>query len=336
MALKVEFHEVADLPGLERLWREETDWGEETQALRRWFMEAPFGKPSVVTAEDERTGKMVGQFRFMPSRVSFGGREVSAVRPFGTIVTKEAHEAAEGRGTLDNPIAVMYLRAVEEFRARGAGLLYIVPDERWVGLFKRWASALRMFQIEYASFPLWSLPLPLSPSTAAPLPLGEGFTASPLRDWDDGRVDGLWAASRHLHGCMLVRDAKLLRWKLANAEHAVTAVERGGELAGLVASRAKGDRQWLVCDLLAADAGDSLRATLAAAANVAHAESLARTGAQEIRKVAVLATPLMEPAVQSLGFARDDYDFPLVVHLLDESLSIEDFHPSRWYVSAND
>jgi hypothetical protein len=332
MTLKLEFHEVADLPGLERLWQEETDWGEETQALRRWFMEAPFGKPAVVVATDGETGKAVGQFRFMPMRVSVNGRDVSAVRPFGTIVTKEAHEAAEASGVLDNPIAAMYLHGVEEFRARGAGLMYIVPDERWVGLFRRWASALRMFQIEYASFPLWSLPLPLADE---PLPLGEGFTASPLAAWDE-RVDKLWEAARRLHGCMAVRDADVLRWRLAQADYTVTAVERAGELVGLVASREKGDRQWLICDLLAADGGEALRATLAAAVNVGHEASAARDRLAGLRKVAVLATPVMEPVVRSLGFARDEYDFPLVVHVLDESLRAEDLSPERWYVSAND
>jgi hypothetical protein len=331
MTLSLEFHEVADVPDLDRLWQEETDWGEQTQALRRWFMEAPFGKPAVVVASDEQTGKAVGQFRFMPMRVSVNGRDVSAVRPFGTIVTKEAHEAADGRGTLDNPIAVMYLRAVEEFRSRGVGLMYIVPDERWVGLFKRWASALRMFQIEYASFPLWSLPLPLADG---PLSLGEGFTASPLAAWDE-RVDRLWETARTLHGCMAVREAGVLRWRLSQAAYSVTAVERVGELVGLVASREKGDRQWLVCDLLAADDREALRATLAAAVNVGQAEADAR-GADELRKAAVLATPVMEPIVRGLGFARDEYDFPLVVHVLDESLRAEDVSPARWYVSAND
>jgi hypothetical protein len=294
-------------------------------------MEAPFGKPAVVVATDGETGKAVGQFRFMPMRVSVNGRDVSAVRPFGTIVTKEAHEAAEARGVLDNPIAAMYLRAVEEFRARGVGLMYIVPDERWVGLFKRWASALRMFQIEYDSFPLWSLPLPLT----SPLPLGEGFTAAPLAAWDE-RVDRLWESARRLHGCMAVRDADVLRWRLTQATYSVTAVERSGELVGLVASREKGDRQWLICDLLAADDGDALRATLAAAANVGHAEAVAHGSADGLRKVAVLATHVMEPAVRGLGFARDEYDFPLVVHVLDESLRAEDVSPARWYVSAND
>ncbi|HXQ72079.1 MAG TPA: hypothetical protein VN844_16405 [Pyrinomonadaceae bacterium] len=331
MGLTLEFHEVADLPSLDRLWAEETDWGEQSSELRRWFMEAPFGKPSVVIASDDTTGKAVGQFRFMPARVSVNGREVSAVRPFGTIVTKDAHEAAAARGPLDNPIWAMYFRGVDEFRARGIELIYIVPDERWVGFLKRGSVILAMAGMKYGSFPLWSLQLPL---TDGPMSLGEGFTASSLVNWDE--VDQLWEASRKLHGCMVVRDANMLRWKLAQATFTITAIKCDGKLVGLVASREKGDRQWLICDLLAADDGPALRATLAAAVNAGHEEAIARVGANELRKAGVLATSVMEPAVRSLGFERDEYDFPLVVQVLDKSLQADDVKLERWYVSAND
>jgi hypothetical protein len=327
MAIELEFHEVADLPGLEQLWRDETDWGEETlRSLHQWFMAAPFGKPRIVVARDDRSGAIVGQFRFMPSRVSIDGREVRAHRPFGTIITQEMRDGMKSVNPLKQPAVAMYLRAVEELRARGEQLIYMVPDPRWVRMFKMFGF------LQTGSFPLWSRPLPL----AAPLPLGDGFEAAEFTAWDHEAVDRLWESARSLHGCMAIRDAATLRWKLANAKYTVTAVRRGGELAGLVAARAKGDRQWLVCDLLAADAGPSLRAALAAAANVAHEESLARAGDREIRKVAVLATNVMEPAVRELGFERDDYDFPIVAHVLDESLRPEEVAPSRWYVSAND
>ena len=323
MAIDLEFHEVADLPGLEQLWREETDWGEETlKSLHQWFMAAPFGKPRIVVARDDRSGEIVGQFRFMPALVSVDGREVRAHRPFGTIITKAMREGMTSLNPLKQPAVAMYLRAVEELKARGEQLVYMVPDPRWVRMFKMFGF------LQTGSFPLWSRPVPLP----EPLPLPDGFEAAEFTSWEPEAVDRLWELARGLHGCMAVRDAATLRWKLANARHTVTAVYRSGELAGLVASRAKGDRQWLVCDLLAADAGPSLHAALAAAANVANEESLVR----DLRKVAVLATPVIEPVVRELGFARDAYDFPIVTHVLDESLRREEVAPSRWYVSAND
>jgi len=327
MAFKLEFHQVADLPGLERLWQEATDWSQQTfSSLHAWFMEAPFGKPSIVVALDDRSGEIVGQFRFMPSRVSVDGNEVRAYRPFGTIISKAMREAVESNNPFDQPAVAMYRHAITELQARGEQLIYMVPDPRWFRLFK-------MFPfLQTGSFPLWSLPLPIEELPS----LGQGYRAGALIAWDDKRLDQLYSAARRLHGCMVVRDAASLRWKLGNANYTVTAVERGEELVGLVAARAKGDRQWLVCDLLALDDYEAMRATLAAAVGVAHAKSLESNGAQPVHKVAVLVTPVMERAARNLGFVRDDYDFPLVVQVLGESIAPEEVDPARWYVSAND
>jgi hypothetical protein len=191
MTLKLEFHEVADLPGLERLWQEATDWGEQTlRRLHEWFMEAPFGRPRIVVATDAESGENIGQFRFMPSRVSVDGREVRAHRPFGTIITTRMREAVKSSNPLEQPAVAMYMHAVAELQARGEQLIYMVPDPRWVRLFK-------MFPfLQTGSFPLWSLPVPLE---AGPLALGRGFTAAPLAAWGDGRVDALWNAARRVH-----------------------------------------------------------------------------------------------------------------------------------------
>jgi hypothetical protein len=250
---------------------------------------------------------------------------VRAFRPGAPIVAKSFR--FRSANPFSHPVVAMYRHAVKALRARGDGLIYMVPDPRWVRLFK-------MFPfLQTGSFPLWRLPLPL----ASPLPLGEGFTAAPLEVWDE-RVDALWQTACRLHGCMVVRDSRTLPWKLGEAQHEVIAIERGGELVGLTASRRrKNEEQWLVCDLLAADNGDALRATLAAVANLAHERALASLASPKpIRKVTLLTTPAMQPVVSSLGFVRDEYDFPLVVHVLDESLRAEDVNPSRWYVTAND
>jgi hypothetical protein len=112
-------------------------------------------------------------------------------------------------------------------------------------------------------------------------------------------------------------------------------VTRNGELIGLLASRAKGDRQWLLCDLLAQDDGDALRACLAAGCNLANARSDG-DASSSVRKVAVLLTPPMADVARDLGFQRDEYNFPLVVHPLDPEIRGETVDPSRWYISAND
>jgi hypothetical protein len=314
-----------DLPGVQRLWKEEAGWGTLADEIwRRYVVEAPMGGISGTVATDTDTGAIVGLFAFVPSIVWVDGREISAFRPGAPIVAKSFRFRSPN--PLSHPVVAMYKFAVKALRARGDGLIYMVPDPRWLRLFKIFPF------LQTGSFPLWRLDLPI----AAPLPLGEGFTASPLAAWDE-RVDRLWKAARKLHGCMVVRDSRTLPWKLSGAHHDVIAVERHGELVGLSASRQrKNEEQWLVCDLLAADDGDALRATLAAVGNLANERSAeSALPSKPIRKITVLASPLMEPIIRSLGFVRDAYDFPLVVHALDPSLKAA-LHPSRWFVSAND
>ncbi len=324
MELTYRLVQESDLPGVQTLWKEEANWGTFDEELwRRYVIEAPFGSISGTVATDAESGKIVGQFAFVPSIVSVNGRDIKAFRPGAPIVARGLR--FRSANPLSHPVVAMYKFAIKALRERGDGLIYMVPDARWVRLF-------RLFPfLQIGSFPLWKIPLPL----AEPLPLGEGFVANPLTTWDE-RVDRLWEASRKLHGCMVVRDSRTLPWKLSDAQYDVLGVERGGELVGLAASRRKGE-QWLICDVLTMDLGESLRATLAATANLAHAKAPSMNAAgKPVPKVTVLATPAIEKVVRELGFVRDAYDFPLVVHVLNPSLKKEDLNPALWYVSAND
>lgn len=315
-----------DLPGLQRLWREETDWGALAEEMwQRLVVGAPeWARISGAVATDE-SGAIVGQFAFVPSLVAVGGREVRAFRPGAPIVSRSLR--FRDSNPVNHPAVRMYNYAVKALRARGDGLIYMVPDPRWLRLFK-------MFPfLRCGSFPLWQLPLPLG----RPLSAAAGYSAGRLTTLDDERIDRLWKRARGLYDCLVVRNSRTLAWKLDETGYEVVGVERGGELVGLASARAKGDRQWLLCDVVAADAGDAMRETLLAAVNAGHERALAAAGAAKpLHKIAVLATPLMEPALRALGFVRGPYDFPLVVHVLDPSLSKHDVSPPRWYVSAND
>jgi hypothetical protein len=317
------------VPGLERLWEEETDWGTLTEDLKQWFFETPGDKPYIVAAHDEDSGDIVGQFLFLPSLVCVNGCEVRAIRPFGTIVSTALRGAVRSPNPLHQPAAAMYLHAVKELQARHYRLVHMLPNPAWARFF-------RMLPfLHSASFPLWSLRLPLAADAPA-LALGDGFTNAPPPSWDDGRVNRLWQTWSGFHACSLVRDARILPWKIKLSGYHLTAVERNGELVGLAASRQKGEGQYLICDLLAADMGDALRATLAAVVNRGHMESMVVPSNKPIRKVALLVTPRMEPVVRDLGFERDAYNFSLTIHILDPTLSKEEVDPKHWYVSAND
>ena len=318
-------YQDADIPALLRLWEEETSWGSLTAPQwRDKYIDRPDGPAVIVVAVDER-GDVAGQGVCAPARVGLGDREVRAARLSALILRKELRRALLSLNPLNHPVAMLYRYAVDVLRERGEGMIYSVPDPRWMRL-------LRIFPaLHSGTFPLYSLALPL----AAPVPLDHGYTVGPLQAWDQ-RVDRLWEVASRGYGCMVARDSRVLRWKVGNGDFDVLGVERDGQLVGLAASRRQGGPQWLTCDLLAVDTGDALRATLAGVANLAHSKALVAHPEHPIHKVAVLATPAMEPVVRALGFARDSYDFPLMVHILDSAIPKDAVAPARWYISAND
>jgi hypothetical protein len=325
MDLKYRLHTTADEPALAQLWSQHGGWDELTvETFRERLIKAPLGESAVVVAEDSSTGDILGQFTFIPCRVVIDGDEYSALRPFAPILHATARNAASWINPLKHPIVAMYFHAVEALRARGDALIFMVPDPRWRRLF-------RVFPfVHLGSFPLWSRRLPLN----TPVALPNGFQMEPLRV-DDARIDALWLLARRQHRCQLLRDTRVLPWKIGGESYDVTGVVRDCALAGLIASkRQKEDRQWLLCDVLAADTGDALKATLTAGTLVA--DERARAWPEKIAKVAILKTSAMHAHLQHLSFTRDAYDFPMVVHTLDSSLARSTVAPENWYVSAND
>ncbi len=323
MALSCRMHEEADLPALRALWQAETEWGTITDEMwRRHVLDHPCGGAAIVVATDDASGDIVGEFTFLPTRVWTQGREVRAYRPSAPVVAKAARGSFSRR--LRHPVIAMYQHAVLALRAQGHGVLYMMPDPRWIPFLSLFPNMVA------GRFPLWQMPVPL----AAPLSLSAGAVAVPVAP-DDERVDALWEVTRAQYRSAVVRDAEALRWRFGAGDHTVLGVERGGELTGLVSARAKGDRQWLICDVMAAD-DVALRDVLSAAVNLGHEAALADGSPRAVRKAAVLVTPRMEPAARALGFVRDAYDFPMLVHILDRSISKDDLDPAHWYVSAND
>ena len=321
MAVRYRLHTPEDQGALVRFWSEHGGW--DALDAKTWttrLMEPPVGSARVVIGEND-AGEIVAQFAFIPSLVWLDGAEVPALRPFAPIVAPGARDGVT-LNPLAHPVVAMFNFARGAFRDLGDGVLYMIPDPRWRRLFRPFP------QFRTAPFPLLSRPLPLD----RPLSLG-GHTAGPLDGWGS-RVDALWEAARELGGVQVVRDRRTLPWKVGQGDYALTAVERGNDLVGLVASRQKGDRQWLVCDFLAADP-EAVRPTLAAAINEGHRAALAPPD-KPINKVSVLGSALLEPAAEALGLTREKYTFYLVVERLDDALPKAAVAPERWTVSPND
>jgi predicted N-acetyltransferase YhbS len=113
---------------------------------KSWYTGTPAGDAWVLVAEEE-SGKIVGQFVFMPSRILVNGREVKAARPSAPIFSRSLRQFP----TLVN---AMYLAGVQAVRDSGAELVYILPNPKW----RRFAERFGERPI-IGSYPLHTLPL---------------------------------------------------------------------------------------------------------------------------------------------------------------------------------
>lgn len=316
---------TADRDELVRLWSSaETGWDRiDRKVWEHRFVNTPFGEAAIALAIEEETNKIVGQLIFIPLVARVEGREVSAYRPYAAFLVKEAR-SFQGLNPLAHPMLKLYRLATDSFRQKDVGLIYMLPDPLWTRMLHFVPGFLT------GKFPLYSLKLPL----AEPFALPDGYCAVEIKA-SDVRLDGLWEKAAKFYNCSIVRNSKSLAWRTSHFNFFCKGIERGGELVGFVALQYKErDRQLILCDLLADDA-ESLRAILIAACNAAN-EYLLQNPKKSLEKAAVLMTELMQPIVESLGFYRDKYDFPLVIQTLDASLSKEQVAPSRWQASAND
>ena len=318
--------ERADLQGIGSLWdRLAPNWGFSSQLIE-WAGRNPAGPPLIVLAE-LTDGTIAGHLAFRPGVLRVGNRETLTARAGAVIVSPTLRTWLDGDGRPANPVFGMYSFGCDLLRARGFGSVYMLPDARWVRLLQMMPNLVR------GSFPLHSLKLPLE----RPFDLGSDIRVSVLTNWD-ARIDRLFEATAGRFGSIVRRDSETLSWLVGSATGTfdVLGIERDGELIGVVASQERGDFQWLIADMLTVDGQESLALTLKAVANHAHGKVGDSSTRKPIRKVALLQLPGFADVTASLGFARDQYDFPMVVTRLDSSIATEDIIPERWYVSATE
>ena len=238
-----------DLPGIGKLWLEETEWGALPPEFAQLFALAPGGAPRTLVAVDQSDGTILGQCGFVPTTIKAGEQLIKGVRPHSTIVSKAYSAAVKTFDLTVQPAAAMYVNGLRLLRDDGCKLAYMVPHPRWAPLFRLQP------RTEITSFPLHSVALPVPAS----LQLPAGCTASPVETWDKS-IDDLSERWSPQYECGLVRTAEVLAWKASIGYYRSLAVRQGDELVGVVVIRTKGDRMWQICDMLTADAGETLGA----------------------------------------------------------------------------
>lgn len=325
MSLHVRIHNPDDIDALVQFWNDNSGWDQidRTEWERRFF-KTPFGSASVALAEDAISKEIVAQLIFIPTIVNVDGIDRKSYRPFAMVVKQ--NNKPSGYLKLVDMIHKMYSHAVDHFKQNKISLIHMIPDPRWSGLL-RFLPALQI-----GSFPLWSRPLAMEEK----FDLSSGYTVKPISA-DDKSIDTLWEVSSRLYGCSVLRNTSSLPWKTSHGNYQLTGIYKSGELKGMVASVAKlKDKQWLICDMLTTDGDEALTVTIQAACNRALEYKSALQPGEELQKVAILSTPLIERSIALLGFKKDNYKFPMLVHLLDPALTKKQVAPERWYASAND
>lgn len=312
-----------DLDAVVELWNSNADWG--TIDGAQWekvFRHTPNGPATIVLATNEKGGEVLAQFVFFPLMVSVGGKTIKAFKPCAPIMKKTVRTDLGLVSFLK-----MYRYAVRHFTAQGVNLFYMMPDPRWARGFQMIPG------VQVAKFPLWCLPL--QENIPARLPAGyevEDITAS------DDRITPLWQKTAQLYDCSIVRDRDFFSWKLSHRAYHSFGVIHEGRLVGFAAFLFKKEIKGIaICDVLAEDEA-ALGLTLQAACAKASAFKAALPDEDKLwcDKVTILATPLIQKQVASLGFEKNNYKFSLAVHVLGKSLPKEELSPERWYVSAND
>lgn len=322
MTLDIAFRQAErrDMQAIQKLWNENTTWGElKEETLRERVFEDP-NKPLLLLAHDEKSHDLVGQFLFVPSLLWIRGHYKHAYRPAAPIVAKGWRNF--GLNPLNHPVLRMYREGCTQLKSQGSPLIYMVPSATWTRLFKIFP------EYKVGKFPLFKLS---TDERSAQIPSGISFKE--LSAFGQ-KVDILWDKFKELHSISVARNSSALPMKIRDSGATTISVEKGSELIGLLCMKRK-DRQWLINDIMFADADDSL----AALGEVAlyYGQMHNRRHNTGLEKVSLLATKLMIPTLTKVGFTEDSYSFPLVVQTLtDGSDEYGDLSPEEWFVAAGD
>ena len=306
-----------DLPGVLRLWEEESGWGAvDEERWRKWFVDRPDGPCLVMVAEDGE-GRLAGQLVFAPTLVRVDGEEVRAMRVGAPIVDRARRRRSVRHP--EHPATRLYREGARVAAAAGFRLLYAVPEHSWLPFF-RWLGGFAEADLACRG---------VDAASAAASGVAGGLRAAPSAGFG-AEHDALWerAAASLPVLCGVDRGAARLRHRIGG-HLVVEARDDAGALAGYAAVNR---RTGLLVDVLAREADELAPVVASALAWLAAPPD----GSPAIREVKAMETPALLPVLDALGFAPVDYRFAFVCTPLDPSLTAERIDPARWYLAPGD
>ncbi len=314
--------EEQDVPGLLRLWEEESGWGALDEATwRKWFVDTPYGPCLLIVAIDA-AGEVAGQMVFVPAVLNVNGESYRALRLSSPVLRKDIRRSTMRH--LNHPAIRLFSTGMDAAAHSGYDLIYAIPERAWLPFFRLdfTAELFTSAEFECVARPLTNdASLKTSTSAVAERVVRFGEDFETLCD----------AVRKHLPmPCGVDREPKWLQWR--HGGHAVVAVREcsGGSLLGYASFR---KHDGLLMDAIARTP-DRLEEVLALAlAHVASTPSMLDEG---VTAVKAMQTPALAPALDALGFEPDPYRFAFVSCTLSPALPRETVAPEQWYVMPGD
>lgn len=307
-----------DLPGLLRLWEQESGWGAITvEQWRRWYLEGPNGPAIVVVATDGN--EMLGQEVFAPATLLLHGEHVPVLRLTAPILSRRLRRGSAR--SMAHPVVQLYWLGAKAGAARGFGLIFALPEHAWLPFF-RWLP-----EFETAEFPCVACgltgPMPTGGVDAVALP-GPEFGAEYAALWDS-------AVQEFPIRCGIARTPAWIAYK-NNGHVALEIRDRcTGALLGYTATKRK---TGLLADILARSPADLPRVVAATVQWFTAAHAAGKCGA--IDSLTAMQTATLAPALERSGFQPVEYRFAFVCNSIAPGLPAEAVAPDRWYVTPGD
>lgn len=311
----------SDIPGILRLWAENSGWGSITeQQFYDWYMHTPYGPCLTVVAVNDQE-EVVGQQVYMPREATINGHTCRVLRAVAPIL------AAEARVTHmlspKHPLTDLFRCAAQLATGRDYAMIYTLPAYGW----SAWMKAFYRFGL-----PAWDLAIypcfriDLKAVHPAGLPLAGKWLVEQVPHLPNLTLQQPAASAQ---SNTFVRNPAWINWKFA--EDHLYCLWDGTALAGYVVLK-KDSR--LILDLWAAEGYtipvvfySFLRALITG--QVLGAQILPDT-------ISGMLNPLAERLLKDIPYTLVDYKFVYGMYRLTEHIDTQLFRPDEWDLFPGD
>ncbi len=309
-----------DLPGILRLWEEESGWGGiSAKQFDDWYINTPYGECLIVVAVDEEN-TIVGQKVFTPSRVCVAGAEKKALRLSAPILKKKFRARISNTA---HPIVGMFKSGVEAAAEQGFSLIYSFPLTAWLPVVKSIFPqvGIDMKNVAAGRIECFALSLNLFSREKS------AYETSVINFFSD-EYDALWqsAVKNFPLNIAIVRKSDWLNYKFGG--HLILEVRTQKKLVGYAAIKKE---TGLIEDALAATPGDLQIVVKEVVKTLSADGDTLPNGEIKLKHSSATAS-----IIENLAFQKIDFKFGFWCFSPDGSIPADDLQLSRWFMMPGD